>query len=81
MFYIPLQPHFCVEYELQGFLGIRLFFLPQKAKSSKVGKRLFNLDLLSEHPPSEIGAFLIISEGVKSNREIRKLSQKVGEGC
>ena len=35
MFYTPLEPHFCVEYELQGFLLIRLFFLPQKAKIFK----------------------------------------------
>ncbi len=38
MFYTPLEPYFCVEYELRGFLVVRLFFLPQKAKSSKVDK-------------------------------------------
>ena len=37
------------------------------------------LDPAGGHPPSENVAFLIISEGVKSNREIRKRGQKVGE--
>ncbi len=38
------------------------------------------LDPAGRHPPSENVAFLIISEGVKSNREIRKrLSKSRGE--
>ena len=30
MFYTLLEPQFCAEYELQGFLSIQLLFLTEK---------------------------------------------------
>ena len=76
MFYTLLEPQFCLEYELQGFLSIQLLFLTEKFDFLQAFGCSRDLDPAGGHPPSENVAFLIISEGVKPNREIGKRLSK-----